>query len=123
LVLIADATVRESEKLLSAGDPARALVLYGGALHNDLVPRPGHEAWSYGARLAKRVDGRYVEIDLVVPEFVRPAPPWQALPWYAAFMALGPNTETILFRPSPSSYVLVFPRSAPAPAEPPARAP
>jgi hypothetical protein len=123
LLLIADATVRTTEKLVANGDPARAIVLYGGALHNDFVPRPGHEAWSYGPRLAKLVEGRYVEIDLVVPEFVRPAPPWQGLPWYAAFMALGPGSETILYRPSPSSYVLIFPRSAALPLEPPAQSP
>lgn len=114
LVLIADATVRETEKTLAAGDPARAVVLYGGALHNDIDPRPGRETWSYGPRLSKLVGGRYVEIDLVVPEFVRPTPAWQALPWYPSFAELAPNAETILMRPSPTSYVLIFPRSIPA---------
>ena len=121
LVLIADATVRETEKLVASGNPERSIVLYGGALHNDLAPRAGRETWSYGPRLAKRVDGRYVEIDLVVPEFVKPTPAWEGLPWYAAFQALGPNTEAILYRTSPASYVLVFPRSPgsePAPKAP-----
>jgi hypothetical protein len=123
LVLIADVTVRETEKLVTSSDPKRAILLYGGALHNDLAPRPGHEAWSYGPRLVKRFEGRYVEIDLVVPEFVKPTPVWQALSWYAPFETLPPGPETILYQPSPSSYVLIFPRSAPAPAEPAARAP
>jgi hypothetical protein len=114
LAVIADATVRETEKLLASGDPKRSLVLYGGALHNDLAPRPGREAWSCG---------RYVEIDLVVPEFVKPTPAWQSFPWYAAFQALAPSADTILYQLSPESYVLVFPRSAPAPAEPAAGAP
>ena len=120
LVLIADATVRESEKLVASADPKRALVLYGGALHNDLEPRPGRETWSFGPRLAKIVAGRYVEIDLVIPEFVKPTPSWQGFPWYAPFTALAPSPETILYRPSSASYVLIFPRSAPAePAAPP----
>ncbi len=123
LVLIADATVRETEKLVASSDPKLAIVLYGGALHNDLAPRPGHEAWSYGPRLTERVQGRYVEIDLVVPEFVKPTPVWQALSWYAPFEALPASPETILYQPSPSSYVLIFPRSAPAVAEPAASAP
>ena len=123
LVLIADVTVRETEKLVTSSDPKQAIVLYGGALHNDLAPRPGREAWSYGPRLTKRVDGRYVEIDLVVPEFVKPTPVWQALPWYAPFEALPTGTETILYQPSPSSYVLIFPRSAPTPVEPAAHNP
>jgi hypothetical protein len=121
LVLIADATVRETDKLVAAGNPERAIVLYGGALHNDLEPRAGRESWSYGPRLAKRVDGRYVEIDLVVPEFVKPTPVWQSFPWYSAFASLGEGAETVLYRTSPASYVLVFPRSTPA--EPAPKAP
>jgi hypothetical protein len=123
LVLIADVTVRETEKLLTSSDPKLAILLYGGALHNDLAPRPGREAWSYGPRLVERAPGRYVEVDLVVPEFVKPTPVWQALPWYTPFEALPPGSETILYQPSPSSYVLIFPRSAPAPVEPAARTP
>ena len=69
------------------------------------------------------MEGRYVEIDLVVPEIVKPTPVWQALPWYASFQALPQGPETILYQPSPSSYVLIFPRSAPAPAEPATRTP
>jgi hypothetical protein len=113
LVLIADATVRQTEKLVASGDAKRSIVLYGGALHNDLVPRPGREAWSFGPRLKERVGGRYVEIDLVVPEFVKPTPAWQAFPWYAPFQALVPGPETILYQLSPESYVLVFPYSMP----------
>jgi len=94
-------------------------VLYGGALHNDLEPRPERETWSYGPRLARVVAGRYVEIDLVIPEFVKPTPTWQGFPWYAPFTALAPSTETILYRTSSASYVLIFPRSAPEPAPPP----
>jgi hypothetical protein len=123
LVLIADATVREAEKLVANGDPKRAVVLYGGALHNDIEPRPERETWSYGPRLARRVEGRYVEIDLVVPEFVKPTPTWQGLPWYASFEALAPGPETILYQPSASSYVLIFPRSTPQPPAPAASAP
>jgi hypothetical protein len=123
LVLIADVTVRETEKLVKSSDPKRAIVLYGGALHNDLAPRAGREAWSYGPRLTERVSGSYVEIDLIVPDFVKPTPLWQSLPWYTPYVALPPGPETILYEPSPSSYVLIFPRSAPAPAESAARAP
>jgi hypothetical protein len=115
LVMIADATVRETEKLLATGDPKRSIVLYGGALHNDIAPRAGHEAWSYGPRLSQRVGGRYVEIDLVVPELVKPTPAWQAFAWYSAFEALGPSDEAVLYELSPASYVLIFPRSPPPP--------
>jgi hypothetical protein len=123
LVLIADATLRQTEKLVASRDPKRSVVLYGGALHNDLVPRKGREAWSFGPRLKERVGGRYVEIDLVVPEFVKPTPAWQAFPWYAPFQALVPGPETILYQLSPESYVLVFPQSAPKPTEPAVPAP
>ncbi|HEX6274299.1 MAG TPA: hypothetical protein VFZ53_14760 [Polyangiaceae bacterium] len=121
LVLIADATVRVAEKLVATSDPKRAIVLYGGALHNDVAPRPGRESFSYGPRLSRDVAGRYVEVDLVIPEYVKPTPAWQGLPWYGAFAALAPSSETILYQPSPASFVLIFPRSvaqSPEPAPP-----
>ncbi|HEX6764640.1 MAG TPA: hypothetical protein VF103_04160, partial [Polyangiaceae bacterium] len=125
LVMITDATVRETEKLLASSDPKRSIVLYGGALHNDIAPRAGHETWSYGPRLSQRVGGRYVELDLVVPELVKPTPAWQAFAWYSAFEALGPSDESVLYELGPASYVLIFPRTpaSPAPAASAAPAP
>lgn len=118
LTLIADVTVRETVAFIEHGDPRKAVVVYGGLVHNDVEPRPGREAWSFGPRLRERVHGRYVEVDLVVPEHIGTSEAWTSLPWFSHYDADHHGRKTILFQPSPASYVLVFPRSSPAPTTP-----
>ena len=89
----------------------KLLLLYGGALHNDLEPRAGREAFSFGPELKATVGGRYVELDLIVPEFIKDNETWRALPWYPHFDPQKAPEKTTLFNPSPGSYVLIFPRS------------
>lgn len=90
---------------------ARAVVAYGGAMHNDLQPRPGREKWSFGPALSKLTGGRYVEIDLIVPEFIADSPAWKGLPWLPLFDPAAHPTEATLLSPEPGSFVLVFPRT------------
>ena len=113
LQLIADTTAASVEKLLDApgADESKVILTYGGARHNDLTPRPQMEAWSFGPRLAQRTKGRYVELDLIVPEFIKDNEAWRALPWYSHYDAARLGAQAIVFRPEPSSYVLVFPRT------------
>jgi hypothetical protein len=93
-----------------AGEPAM-LIAYGGALHNDLAPRPGREAWSFGPALSERTQGKYVELDLIVPEYVKDTESWQAFPWYKEYKASHHAQETLLYAPSSGSFTLIFPRS------------
>ena len=87
------------------------ILTYGGALHNDLNPRPGQEAWSFGPQLAAVTQNRYVELDLIVPEFVKDSEAWRNLPWFSAFDREHPTSETLLYRPGPASFVLIFPKT------------
>jgi hypothetical protein len=119
LSLIAEVALRETLAFLLHGDPTQSVVLYGGLLHNDLEPRPGRESWSFGPRLREQTGGRYVEIDLIVPEYIGSAPPWTSLSFYSHYDASKHGDRTILFEPSPNSFVLVFPR-APETLTPPA---
>ena len=91
------------------------VVSYGGALHNDVSPKAGHEAWSYGPALAHKTGGRYVELDLVVPEYIRDSEAWTSLPWYPHYDRARLGKRAVLLRVAPSSYALVLPESAPAP--------
>jgi hypothetical protein len=120
LGLIAEVTLRETLAFLAHGDAEKSVVLYGGLLHNDLEPRPGRESWSFGPRLQEHTGGRYVEIDLIVPEYIGTAEPWSTLSWYPHYDASKHGDRTILFQPSPRSFVLVFPRTrdTPPPAPP-----
>jgi hypothetical protein len=118
LSLVADTTTKAVEALLARPNAdASIIVTYGGALHNDLHPRPGHEAWSFGPKLAEDTQGKYVELDLIVPEFVKDTEAWRNLPWFSAFDREHLSNEALLFRPTPGSYVLIFPKSR-APAAP-----
>ena len=117
LTLIADYTARLLRAILerNARQGRNAMVLaYGGAIHNDLVPREGREAWSFGPTMDKYTHGQYVEVDLITPEFIRPTEVWKALPWYEHFDPDAHPHQATLFEPAPGSYVLVFPRSDPA---------
>jgi hypothetical protein len=89
---------------------ARMIIAYGGAMHNDSTPRPGREAWSYGPRIAGKTAG-YVELDLVIPEFVKDTDAWKAQPWYPHFTRGAQGTKTLLYSVRPGAYVLVFPES------------
>ena len=118
LTLIAQKTESAVQALLetpaTSGEP---ILTYGGALHNDLSPPPGQESWSFGPELGRATHGRYVELDLIVPEFVKDTETWRKMPWFRAFDREHLSDETLLFRPGASSYVLIFPKTEPTPAQ------
>jgi hypothetical protein len=118
LTLVAQKTQSSLEALLAkpetSGEP---ILTYGGALHNDLSPRAGHESWSFGPQLARATHGRYIELDLIVPEFVKDTEAWRSLPWFHAFDREQLGAETLLYRPAPSSFALIFPKTETTPAQ------
>lgn len=113
LTLVANLTGQDAKRLLASekDDPNKSLVVaFGGAMHNDLSPRPGSEDWSFGPDLSKHTQGRYVALDLIVPEYIADTPPWRALPWVAHFDPAAHPDKTTLFKPEPGSFVMIFPR-------------
>lgn len=120
---------RLSTRGSTGGGDGRQLVLaYGGALHNDLVPRVGREHWSYGPTLDAATQGAYVEVDLVVPELIRSTDSWRQLAWYEAVQSTsGRGHQTWLIEVGPRSYALVFSagtaRANPSSASPAAASP
>ncbi|MEO8906004.1 MAG: hypothetical protein ABI627_31160 [Polyangiaceae bacterium] len=118
LGLVAEQTTKAVELLLKQPDAAGNVILtYGGALHNDLHPRAGQEAWSFGPKLAEDSQGEYVELDLIVPEFVKDTEAWRNLPWFPAFDREHLSDEALLYQPTPGSFALIFPRTSSAPAQ------
>lgn len=92
------------------GAPGKLLILYGGALHNDLVPLKDWEPFSFGPSLSKATGGQYVELDLVVPELAANDEDLLKESWFApALLRAGTNT-IVLVQPHPDVYMLVFPR-------------
>jgi hypothetical protein len=92
----------------SAGSP-KMVIAYGGAMHNDLVPKQGREEWSYGPEFSSLTSGKYVEIDLIVPQYIQSNASWQALAWFPHFDKEKNPDKVTLYQPSPGSYVLIFP--------------
>jgi hypothetical protein len=115
LTLVTRLTAEALERLVfsrgRAGDE-RLVVSYGGAMHNDVSPAPGREAWSFGARLRERTGGRYVELDIIVPEYIRDTDSWRRLRWVAHYDRARLGSHATLFKLEPGSYVLVFAATA-----------
>ncbi len=96
-------------------EDAPLLLAYGGALHNDVAPKKGHESWSFGTEFASKIGDKYMEIDLIVPEAIQDTPAWQGLPWYGKYKKGKQGDKAVLMALGPSSYVLFFPPADLAP--------
>jgi hypothetical protein len=99
------------------GDP-RTILIYGGALHNDLHPHEGLEFMSYAADITALVGEGYVEIDLYVPEYIAGNALLSQQPWYPVFEREAGPDRVLVFERSPRSYILIFGkgvRAEPAP--------
>jgi hypothetical protein len=122
LTAIARLSTKSAKDLLGELDRAgsdRMVVMYGGALHNDLHPEPGRAAWSFGPELTKESGGRYVAVDLIVPELIRDTEVWRRLPWYPLFDPNAHPEKVTLYEIDAQSYVIVFARTAgPPPSSP-----
>jgi hypothetical protein len=111
LATVTELLTRKIDAVLAtrAASPNRTIAVYGGALHNDLFPRKELAAYTFGARYQRKLHGKYLELDLYVPEYIDADPELTAQPWYPLYQKLPP-TQTTLIRRGPASYILVFPR-------------
>jgi hypothetical protein len=101
--------IEQGLALARAADRPLVLV-YGGALHNDLVPAPALADYSFGPAIDRLTGGAYREIDLYVPALVDALPALKAEPWYPIWLASRRPGTTLLIRRGPRSAVLVFQR-------------
>ena len=106
LELITDKLAATTRALL-VSDPDQAVIVYGGALHNDLYPRWPLEELSYARPLAQE-GVRVLEIDLVVPEVVANMPMVRDEPWFPLLGRASPD-RVIVWTRGPGSYVVILP--------------
>jgi hypothetical protein len=99
------------------------IAVYGGALHNNRLPDAGVAEWSYAADADRATGGRFVEIDLVVPELAAASPAARREPWFAlAGAPRDPALPVLVWTRGERSFVVILPPASSAPA-PPAPAP
>lgn len=90
-------------------DPGAMVIAYGGAVHNDVAPRPGREQWSFGTKFNGPGAAKYVELDLVVPEFIGDSPAWKSQAFFEHYKPGAQGKKTLLYAHGPRSFTLVFP--------------
>lgn len=86
------------------------IVVYGGALHNDLYPFKTTAQWSYANAVDDATGGRFVEVDLYLPELVEGQALYQGEPWYP-LVAKAPPGKVILVERAPHSWLAILPRA------------
>jgi hypothetical protein len=103
------------EKNKGGGAQPKIVLAYGGALHNDLAPSDAMKDFSFGPDLDRLSAKQYIELDLIVPEFVKKSSTWEKLPWFASFEFDKANGNlkagATVYMTGPQSYVLIFPSS------------
>jgi hypothetical protein len=84
------------------------IALYGGALHNDRFPAEGVAEWSYAEAVDIATQGKFVEIDLIVPEFAEADKTNEAQPW---FPLLAAAKQVLVWKRGERSFVMILPRT------------
>jgi hypothetical protein len=108
----------EALAALKAPPHDRAVVVYGGALHNDVYPRKELRAFSFAADLTRATKQHYLEVDLYVPEYVEDDAEITGAPWWVTVEKRAPG-QTALVERGPASFIVVFPRTPVAAASSP----
>lgn len=97
--------------------PTASLVIYGGALHNNLIPMEGFEAYSYALPLGEAAGRAYIELDLYAPEQLRAKDTMVEPAWAPLIDLAGPGRAVLVTR-GPGSYVLLLDSPPVAPVAP-----
>jgi hypothetical protein len=99
------------QALLLPRAPERPLVvIYGGALHNDLYPQAALARYAFGPAVYAFARGAYREVDLYVPEYAGASESIRAEPWYRAWKAnRACRRSACLLARGPRSAIIVFP--------------
>jgi hypothetical protein len=106
LLQLVTGKLTETTRALLSGDGS--VIVYGGALHNDLYPRWPLEELSYARTLSTELGGKVLEIDLVVPEIVADMAMIRSEPWFPLLGRASP-ARVIVWQRGPASYVVILP--------------
>jgi hypothetical protein len=107
LEMVTDKLGDETREMLHE-DPDHPVIVYGGALHNDLYPRWPLEDLSYAVSLQRELGGGVLELDLIVPEVVQDVALARSEPWAPLLNRAAPD-RVVVWERGPSSYVVILP--------------
>ncbi|OGJ91697.1 MAG: hypothetical protein A2487_13375 [Candidatus Raymondbacteria bacterium RifOxyC12_full_50_8] len=93
---------------LDSSSLAPLIAIYGGALHNDIAPDSGMGNAAFGPALKKMTKGKYVEVDVFVPEFIASDEEYRKETWFPAYQKNAGPDSVILFRPGPDRFVIIL---------------
>lgn len=94
-----------------AGDDAM-IVVYGGSMHNDVFPYSGLETYSYAERMIQRTGGRFLEIDLFVPELIAGSKLFAGEPWFPVAAREARPDSVLVFHRGPKSALIIARRAS-----------
>lgn len=109
LELIAAQTRGKLERLSAHAKPGEVVLAYGGGIHNDIAAPGETKPFAFGAGLGQTTGGRYIAVDLIVPEFVGDTEVWRSLPWYEYWPRLSQRGVTLI-QTKPGEYTLIMER-------------
>ena len=95
----------------------RIVAVYGGALHNDLYPKPLLQSFTFGAEIRRLTGERYLEVDLYVPEYIERDEALVREWWYPLSQRKARPGDTLLVRRGAASYIILLPRTSLGPAQ------
>lgn len=93
----------------------RSVVLYGGALHNELQPSEDLAPFSFGPALSRALSGRYRQVTLLVPEIVEADPTARQESFFECMQRHASADRAPLIGRGEASRYLVFPRASKTP--------
>jgi hypothetical protein len=121
LGVVTDQLHKGIDAALKTAPAQKTVLVYGGALHNDVHPKKELAQFSFAKAVAREVNGRYLEIDLYVPEYVEHDREISVEPWFARWRkeaATHPGEPALITR-GPTSYIVIFPMTMSSPAASP----
>lgn len=92
----------------------KTVMVYGGALHNDLYPQAELADFTFGQSLTTKFPGEYLEVDLYVPEFVEGDKTVRSQPWFPLYKKAQKPDQIVVVRRGPGSFILLFAPTQPA---------
>ena len=119
LAMIARLTGAQARKLLdrdarTAGEEDKLVITYGGAIHNDLDPPKDRAGWSFAPELDAYTGGRFVAIELFVPELIDDSETWKARAFYRYYDRARLGAKTTVFHDG-KTFVIILPVAGSAP--------